>query len=60
MTKLDSLLGLLSTNSTDSFENHLSTLQAELEKDGVESVVNRLLTNVDENNTSMEHDGMSS
>jgi hypothetical protein len=54
LTKLDNLLGLLSTNSTDSFDNNLISLQAEFEKDGIESVVTRLLSNQQENNMQID------
>jgi len=54
LTKIDNLLGLLSTGSSTSFDTNLEPLQAEFEQNGIESVITRLVTKQDENSVPME------
>jgi hypothetical protein len=43
LTKIDNLIGLLSTGSTVSFDNNIEPLQEEFEQKGIVSVLTRLL-----------------
>jgi hypothetical protein len=55
LTKIDNLIGLLSTGSTDdSFDSNLEPLQAEFQAHGVEPVITRLLTKKDASSVPME------
>lgn len=54
MTKIDNLLGLLSTGSTASFDNNLEPLQAEFQQNGIEAVITRLVENRDDNSVAMD------
>jgi hypothetical protein len=54
LTKIDNLLGLLSTGSSASFDNNLEPLQAEFQQNGIEAVITRLVEKQDENSIPME------
>ena len=54
MTKFDNLLGLLSTGSSDTFDDRVGKLQTEFQQDGVESVIAKLLNKQEENSIPME------
>ncbi|CAF3867145.1 unnamed protein product [Adineta steineri] len=54
LTKLDNLLGLLSTGSSGLFEDRVGKLQNDFQQDGVSSVLMKLLNNQDENAVPME------
>ncbi|CAF3978135.1 unnamed protein product, partial [Adineta steineri] len=54
LTKIDNLIGLLSTGSSASFDNNLEPLQAEFQANGVESVITRLIGTQDENSAPMD------
>ncbi|CAF1258574.1 unnamed protein product [Rotaria sordida] len=54
LTKIDNLIGLLSTGSSDSFDNSLDPLQVEFEQNGIESVITRLVEKQDENSMPMD------
>jgi len=47
-------LGLLSTGSSDSFDDRVGKLQNEFQRDGVESVIMKLLNKQEENALPME------
>ncbi|CAF4069843.1 unnamed protein product [Rotaria sordida] len=54
LTKIDNLLGLLSTGSSESFDDRLGKLQNEFQENGVESVIAKLLNQQEESSVSME------
>ncbi len=54
MTKIDNLLGLLSTGSSDSFIDRLEKLQNEFQQNGVESVIAKLLNKQEDSVVPME------
>ncbi|CAF1143594.1 unnamed protein product [Rotaria sordida] len=54
LTKLDNLLGLLSTVSSDSFDDQVGKLQNEFQQKDVESVMMHLLNKQKENSLPME------
>jgi len=54
LTKIDNLIGLLSTGSSASFDNNLEPLQTEFQQNGIESVITRLVEKQDENAIPME------
>ncbi len=54
MTKIDNLIGLLSTGSSESFDNNLEPLQVEFQQNGIESVITRLVGQQDENAIPMD------
>ncbi len=54
MTKIDNLLGLLSTGSSDSFDERLAKLQNEFQQSDVESVITKLLNKQEESAAPME------
>ncbi|CAF4919672.1 unnamed protein product [Rotaria sp. Silwood1] len=56
LTKIDNLLGLLSTGSSASFDTNLEPLQAEFQQNGIESVITRLVETRDENSMAMDVD----
>ncbi|CAF5133670.1 unnamed protein product, partial [Rotaria sp. Silwood1] len=43
LTKIDNLLGLLSTGSSESFDDHVGKLQNEFQQKDIESVITNLL-----------------
>lgn len=43
MTKLDNLLGLLSTGASTSFDDRVKQLEEQLQQNGVESTMNTLI-----------------
>jgi len=47
-------LGLLSTGSSDSFDDRVEKLQNEFQQDGVDSIIMKLLNKQEENTVSME------
>jgi len=47
-------LGLLSTGSSDTFDDRVGKLQTEFQQDGVESVIAKLLNKQEENSIPME------
>ncbi|CAF0981750.1 unnamed protein product [Rotaria sp. Silwood1] len=51
LTKIDNLLGLLSTGSSDSFDDRVGKLQNEFQQNGMESVITKLLNQQEENST---------
>lgn len=54
MTKLDNLLGLLSTGASTSFDDRVKQLEEQLQQNGVESTLNALLHKEEENAAPME------
>jgi hypothetical protein len=54
LTKIDNLLGLLSTGSSASFDNNLEPLQSEFQQNGIETVITRLVEKQDQNSIPME------
>lgn len=54
LTKIDNLIGLLSTGSSESFTTNLEPLQVEFEQKGVEAIINQLLTKQDGSAIPME------
>jgi hypothetical protein len=54
LTKIDNLLGLLSTGSSDSFDERLAKLQNEFQQSDVESVITKLLNKQEESAAPME------
>ncbi len=54
MTKIDNLLGLLSTGSSDSFDDRVEKLQNEFQQDSVESIITKLLNKQEESAVPME------
>jgi hypothetical protein len=54
LTKIDNLLGLLSTGSSDSFNDRVEKLQNEFQQNGVESVITKLLDKQEESVVPME------
>lgn len=54
MTKLDNLLGLLSTGASTSFDDRVKQLEEQLQQNGVESILNALLHKEEENAALME------
>ncbi|UJR08982.1 hypothetical protein I4U23_013232 [Adineta vaga] len=54
LTKIDNLIGLLSTGSSTSFDNNLEPLQAEFQEKGIEAVLTRLIGKQDGNGAPME------
>lgn len=53
MTKIDNLLGVLSTGSSVSFDDRLGQLQNEFQQKGVESVIETLLNKNEEENSTL-------
>lgn len=51
---MDNLIGLLSTNSSNSFDTNVEPLQVEFQEKGIEAVITRLLENSDETSMPME------
>ncbi|CAF3653335.1 unnamed protein product [Rotaria socialis] len=56
LTKIDNLLGVLSTGSSASFDTNLEPLQAEFQQNGIEAVITRLIEKQDENSMAMDID----
>jgi len=56
LTKIDNLIGLLSTGSSESFVTNLEPLQVEFEQKGVEAVISQLLTKQDTSGVPMDVD----
>ncbi len=54
MTKFDHLLGLLSTGSSESFEDRIEKLQSEFQQNDVDIVITKLLNKQEENAVPME------
>jgi hypothetical protein len=54
LTKIDNLLGLLSTGSSDSFDDKVEKLQNEFQHNDVESIITRLLNKQEESVVPME------
>jgi len=54
LTKIDNLLGLLSTGSSDSFDERLEKLQNEFQQNDVESIIMKLVNKQEESAVPME------